>query len=397
MSLSLSDSCLQISPSVTLAIDARAKQLRAQGVDVIGFGAGEPDFDTPLFIRQAAQRAMDQGQTRYTPVAGTLQLRRQIAEKLQQDNGLSFSPDQIMVSNGAKQALYVTLCALLNPGDEVLIPSPCWVSYPEMVRMAGGVPVFVPGHEQDNFLVTAGMLAAYITPRTKALLLNSPNNPCGCVYPEEMLRDIAQLAVEKQFYVISDEIYEKLVYGGEKHLSIASLSDQIGRQTIVVNGLSKTYAMTGWRVGYAAGPQPVIRAMCAVQSHISGNANSIAQAAAAEALAGGQQEISRMTAEFSHRRELIHRLINQIDGLSAPLPQGAFYLMVNISALTGRTIQGCRIDCSESFADMLLEKAHVAVVPCKAFGSDRHVRLSYAISCEQIREGVRRIADCLTE
>ena len=392
MPLSLSDRCLQIAPSVTFAIDSRAKALRAKGVDVVGFGVGEPDFDTPLYIRQAAQRAMDEGKTHYTPVAGTMELREQVVRKLKEDNGLDYAPDQVIVSNGAKQSLFMALCAMLNPGDEVLIPAPCWVSYPEMVRMAGGVPVLVQGREEDSFVVGARQLEPFVSERTKALILNTPNNPNGCVYPEETLRGIAELAVSRGFYVISDEIYEKLIYDGEKHVSIASFSEAIKEQTLVVNGVSKTYAMTGWRIGYAAGPKALVKAMSAFQGHATSGANSIAQAAAAEALRNGREEIAGMLAEFGRRRDLIHGLINQIDGVSARKPQGAFYVMMNISALIGKRCGDEVIDGSETFASLLLDRAHVAVVPARAFGSDEHVRLSYAVSREQIEKGIARIA-----
>ena len=284
MGLELSQRVAAIAPSVTLAIDAKAKKLRAEGKNVIGFGAGEPDFPTPEYICAAAKDAIDQGMTRYTPVPVTLALREEICKKLLRDNALSYKPENIVVSNGAKQSLFNALSAILNPGDEVLIPSPCWVSYPEMVRMAWGEPVYVKTREEEEFLPTAAALEAAITPKTKALILNSPNNPNGCVYPEKLLREIADLAVKHGFYVISDEIYEKLIYDGQKHVSIASLGEAIREQTIVVNGVSKSYAMTGWRIGYAAAPAKIAKAMSSFQSHSTSNANSIAQHAAAVAM-----------------------------------------------------------------------------------------------------------------
>jgi len=392
MSLTLSKRCLSIAPSVTLGIDARAKALLAAGEDVIGLAAGEPDFDTPEYIRDAAKFALDHGMTRYTPVGGTLKLREAIAKKLLEDNGLAYSPAEIIVTNGAKHALFGALAAILNPGDEVLLPAPCWVSYPEMVRMNDGVCVTVPGREQDDFLVSADQIAPFVTARTKALILNSPNNPNGCVWPREMLSDIAKLAVERGFYVISDEIYEKLIYEGE-HVSIASLSPEIKKQTIVVNGHSKAYAMTGWRIGYAAGPKDVIGAMGAHQSHSTSNPNSIAQYAAMEALSNGKETIDRMVREFDERRILMHSLINEIDGLSALLPKGAFYTMLNVSGAFGRALPGGkRIETAEDFAEQLMETVKVAVVPGTAFGAPNHVRLSYATSQENIREGMARIA-----
>ena len=397
MSLSLSDRCLQIAPSVTLAIDSKAKALKAQGVDVIGFGAGEPDFNTPEYIRDAAKCALDEGATKYTPVAGTLALREQIVEKLRRDNGLTYDVSEIIVSNGAKHSLFNALSAIVNPGDEVLIPAPCWVSYPEIVRMVGGVPVFVNSTEEDGFLVTAEALAACVTDKTKALILNTPNNPCGSVMPRERLEQIARLAVEKQFYVISDEIYEKLIYDGREHVSIASLGEDIKAQTILVNGVSKSYAMTGWRIGYIAAPRALVKAMTSFQSHATSNPNSIAQYAAAEAMINGSAYIKSMVGEFDARRRLMHRLINDIDGLSCNLPEGAFYVMMNISSLIGKSYKGQKIDGSLSFADILLTAKNVAVVPAKAFGTDMHVRLSYATAQDRIEQGLARIAEFVAE
>ena len=392
MSLTLSRRCLNIAPSVTLGIDARAKALIAAGENVIGLAAGEPDFDTPEYIRDAAKYALDHGMTRYTPAAGTVKLREAIAKKLKDENGLQYAPAEIIVTNGAKHALFGALAALLDPGDEVLLPAPCWVSYPEMVQMNDGVAVLVPGREEDGFLVSAEQLAPHVTGRTKALILNSPNNPNGCVWPRAMLEGIAKLAVEKGFYVISDEIYEKLIYEGE-HVSIASLSPEIKAQTIVVNGHSKAYAMTGWRIGYAAGPKNVIQAMGAHQSHATSNPNSVAQYAALAALSSGGEIIRAMAAEFDQRRKLMDRLINEIDGLSALLPKGAFYTMMNVSGAFHKALPGGKkIESADDFAEQLLETAKVAVVPGAAFGAPSHVRLSYATSQENIREGMARIA-----
>ena len=397
MALTISEKCRNIHPSVTLAIDARAKQLRAMGLDVIGFGAGEPDFDTPRYIKSAARDALDAGMTKYTPVAGTVELRTEIQQKLLRDNGLDYELADIIVSSGAKQCLFNALSAILDPGDEVLLPSPCWVSYPEMVRMAGGVPVMVKGDEANGFLVDADALRPHVTERTKALILNSPNNPSGSVCSRALLEGIAALAVDKQFYVISDEIYEKLIYDGEAHVSIASLGDEIRAQTIVVNGVSKSYAMTGWRIGYAAGPKPVIRAMTAFQSHSTSNPNSIAQHAAAVALTNGEKFMHDSLVEFDARRRLMHQLISEIPGLSAALPKGAFYMMLNISALIGKSLNGRAIRGSDDFAEMLLESQKVAVVPARAFGDDRYVRLSYATSRDKITLGLARIAEFVKE
>lgn len=393
MPLSLSKSGLAISPSATLAMDTRAKELAAEGYDVIKFGVGEPDFDTPEFIRNAAKKAIDEGKTRYTAVAGTKELRREIAKKFMRDNALEYNPaGEIIVSSGAKQVIFTALVAILNPGDEVIIPTPCWVSYPEMVRMAGGVPVFAPSSAEKGFVFTADDIRPYITPKTKALMINTPSNPNGCILPRDVLEGIARLAVENKFYVISDEIYEKLIYDGEEHVSIASLGDDIKKQTVVVNGVSKTYAMTGWRIGYGAGPADIIRIMTAYQSHGSSNANSIAQAAAVAALeAGDAPAISDMIAEFDARRVLMHHLINGIPGISAHMPKGAFYIMANISGIIGKKFEGEEITGSDKFAEFLLNANHVAVVPGKAFGDDMHVRLSYATSSGKIKRGLDRM------
>ncbi len=397
MALTISQKCKNIQPSVTLAIDSRAKQLRNMGLDVIGFGAGEPDFDTPKYIKDAARDALDAGMTKYTPVAGTIELRTEIQEKLLRDNNLDYELTDIIVSTGAKQSLFNALSAIIDPGDEVLLPSPCWVSYPEMVQMAGGVPVMVKGDENNGFLVSAETLEKYVTDKTKALIINSPNNPNGSVYTRDMLEKIARLAIEKRFYVISDEIYEKLIYDGEKHVSIASLSDAIKAQTIVINGVSKSYAMTGWRIGYAAGPKPVIRAMTSFQSHTTSNPNSIAQHAAAVALTNGERFMHESHTEFDARRKLMHSLLNAIPGLSAAMPKGAFYMMLNISGMIGKSLNDRVIKGSDDFAEMLLESKLVAVVPARAFGDDRYVRLSYATSREKISVGIMRIAEFVKE
>ena len=392
MRLQISNRCRSISPSPTLVIDSKAKAMKKKGIDVVGFGAGEPDFDTPEYIRNAAKAALDKGMTRYTPSSGTLELRTAICEKLKRDNGLEYEPDQIVVSNGAKHSLFNICQTILDPGDEVIIPEPFWVSYPELVQIAGGVPVMVHGHEENDFLVSADDMKPYITPRTKAIILNSPNNPNGCVWPREMLEDIARLAVENQLFVISDEIYEKLVYDGEKHVSIASLGEEIKAQTFVVNGFSKAYAMTGWRLGYCAGPTNVMKAVGALQSHATSNPNSIAQYAGYVALSGGDDIIAAMVAEFDRRRKHIVSRINAIPGLSCRMPKGAFYVMMNISELIGAAQGDKVIRSSTDFAELLLENAKVAVVPGLGFGSDMHVRLSYATSRENIDRGLDRIA-----
>ena len=397
MPLTLSERTLAISPSVTLAIDARAKQLRAEGQEVIGFSAGEPDFCTPEYINDAGKFAIDAGITRYTPVAGTLDLRQKICEKFHHDNAVDYTPAEILVSNGAKQALFMALCAILNPGDEVLLPTPCWVSYPEMIRMAGGTPVMIHGCEENNFVVTAEMMRPYVTEHTKALIINTPNNPNGCVWNREELAAIADLAVECGFYVISDEIYEKLIYDDEKHCCMASFGPEIKKQCIVVNGVSKTYAMTGWRIGYAAGPKNVIKAMTSFQSHATSGANSIAQYAAATALSCGDKYILSMIDEYNGRRRLMYRLVNEIDGMSCKLPKGAFYIMASLKQIIGRSHKGQVITGSTRFAELLLDEKRVAVVPALAFGDDNYIRLSYATSRQNIVEGMARIKEFVSE
>ena len=397
MALTLSERVLAISPSVTLEIDSKAKKLKQEGMDVIPFGAGEPDFCTPEYINDAGKFAIDAGITRYTPVAGTMDLRLHICEKLFRDNDVEYSPAEVMVSNGAKQALFTAFSALLNPGDEVLVPTPGWLSYTEMIKMVGGVPVPVHGDEDNDFIVSADMLRAHVTDKTKALILNTPSNPNGSVYTYDQLKEIADLAVECGFYIVSDEIYEKLIYDDAKHYCIASFGEEIKKQAIVVNGVSKSYAMTGWRIGYAAGPKHIIKAMTSFQSHASSNANSIAQYAAATALSCGDKYIKSMITEYDVRRKLMHKLLNDIPGLSARLPKGAFYIMMNITGILGKKFDGRVIDSSTRFADILLTEKRVAVVPALAIGDDRYVRLSYATSRANIVEGMRRIAAFVDE
>jgi len=390
--LELSKRTLGIAESVTLAIDAKAKKMASEGVDVVAFVAGEPDFDTPLFIRNAAKEAMDKGLTRYTPAAGTLDVRKAICDKLMRENGLAYTPADIVVSNGAKHSLFNVFQALLNPGDEVIIPAPYWVTYPELVRMADGTPIIVETQECDDFLLTMDALKAAITPKTKALVLNNPCNPTGAMFSKKMLEGIAELAVEKGFYVVSDEIYEKLYYSNEAPVSIAALGPQIKDQTIVVNGASKAYAMTGWRVGYSASRGDIAAAMASHQSHATSNPNSIAQYALAAALRGPTDELEYMVGEFHKRRDAMVQGINQIPGLSCRTPGGAFYVFPNVTALFGKQVKGKTIRNSMDVANALLEEVQVAVVPGVAFGADHYIRLSYATSMAKVEEGLKRIA-----
>ena len=367
--------------------------MRANGRDVISFCAGEPDFVTPSYIRDAAHEALDMGLTKYTPSAGTMELRRAICEKLRRDNGLSYTPAQVIVSNGAKFSVFAAIRAIINPGDEVIIPTPCWVSYPEMVRIAGGTPVLVAGDPQRSFVTEAADLAPYVTERTKALILNTPNNPNGCVWNRSQLQGIADLAVEKGFYVISDEIYEKLIYDDEEHVSIASLGEQIYRQTLVVNGMSKAYAMTGWRIGYTAGPLEVIQAMNSLQSQVASGSNSIAQYASLRALTAAEapSQINLMRGCYDERRRHIVERLNAIEGISCVMPKGAFYVMMDVRNLFGRYDGDVQITDSMTFASQLLERANVAIVPGEAFCTEGYCRMSYATSMENIDRGIDRL------
>jgi aspartate aminotransferase len=384
-----------LAPSATLAVQAKAKELRTRGIDVISFGAGEPDFDTPERIKDAALRAMQKGQTKYTEVPGIPELRQAICTKLKRDNGLDYEPADVLVSCGAKHTLFNLVVALINPGDEVIVPSPYWVSYPEQVRLVGGVPVTVATDEATGFDLEPDRVRAAVTPRTKLIVVNSPNNPTGAVFSRERLQAVARIAVERDILIVSDECYEPMTYDG-RHFSIASIGPDVQARTIVVNTCSKAYAMTGWRIGYAAGPRAVIKGMTDVQSQATSNPSSIAQWAAIEALAGAQDDVAKMAGEFDRRRRLIVEGLNAIPGISCVMPKGAFYAFPNVSGLFGRTTPGgTALRRSTDVASFLLEGARVAVVPGLDFGSDAHVRLSYATSAELIREGLSRMASAV--
>jgi aspartate aminotransferase len=373
-----------------LAVDARAKALIASGVDVVNLTAGEPDFPTPPEPSRAGQEAIAEGFTRYTATAGIAPLREAIAAKLKDDNGLEYRSDQVIVSNGAKQAIYNALMVLLDPGDEVLIPSPAWVSYPEMVRLADGVPVIVDT-ESAGYRLDLQTLAAAVTPRTKVILLNSPNNPTGVVYNGDELRGVARLAVERDLYVISDEIYEKLVYGAE-FLSVASLGSEIFARTITVNGFSKAYAMTGWRMGYAAASPALAEAMANLQSQSTSGASSISQRAALAALKGDQAPLEEMRLQFDRRRRYMIDRLSRMPGVRVDaVPEGAFYIFPRVSDLYGDRGVTAVIEGSMDFAQRLLDEARVAVVPGLPFGSDAHIRLSYSDSLERLTEGMDRL------
>ncbi len=392
MPLTISSVCKSIQPSATLRLNAMVAEKKALGADIIGLAAGEPDFDTPEAIKEAARRAIDSGKTKYTAVSGIPELRRAIAASLERDKGLRYSPGDVITGAGAKQVLMEALHAVLDRDDEVILPAPCWLSYPEMVRMAGGVPVVVPAGEDRGYIPDIRALARAVTSRTKALILNSPNNPTGAVWGEDALNEVAELARRHDFYLVSDEIYEALVYGGARHVSVAALGDDAFRRTVVVSGFSKSYAMTGWRLGYAAGPKEVIRAMDAYQSHATGNPCSIAQYAGLGALSQDRHCVSSMCCAFERRRDLMLSCIGRIPSVSCVQPQGAFYVLLNISGLVGKAFAGREIGSDTDFAELLLEHALVSVVPGEPFFAPGHVRLSYAVSEERILEAMRRIA-----
>lgn len=397
MSLELSKKAAAVKPSSTLAITAKAKELKAQGKDVVGFGAGEPDFNTPENICEAAIKAIKDGFTKYTPASGTNELKAAISKKFKEFNGLDYDTDQIVISNGGKHSLTNIFTALINPGDEVIIPAPFWLSYPEIVKLAGGVPVIVTTTKEQNFKLTAEDLAAAVTDKTKALVLNTPNNPTGMLYTEEELRAIAKVAVEKDFYVVADEMYEMLVYGEQKHISIASLGKDIYDRTITCSGLAKSYAMTGWRIGYTGSSKEIAKMMGSVQSHQTSNPNSIAQKAAVEALTGPQDSVKKMHAEFDKRRKYMYKRICDMDLLDTLEPMGAFYVFVDGSAVLGKSYKGTKIESVPQMADILINEYNTAIVPCADFGFPDCFRLSYAISIEQIEKGLDRIESFIKE
>lgn len=374
----------ELTPSLTLAIDSKAKALKAEGVDVCSFGAGEPDMDTPEHIKAAAIEALNAGFTKYTPSSGTPELRQAISEKFKRDNGLDYKPSQIIVSNGAKQSCFNAIAAVCDPGDEVIIPAPYWLSYPEMVRLAGAEPVIVHATQENSWKITAEQFENAMTPKTKMIILNSPGNPTGSIYTREELRAISEVAAEEDIYILSDEIYEKLTYDGAEHVSIASLTPEAYDLTITINGFSKAYAMTGWRLGYLGAPEAIAKAIDSMQSHSTSNPCSFAQKGALAALQGDQQCVTDMRDEFDIRRQYMFDRLSSIPGLSAVKPLGAFYVLVNIASF------GLK---SQNFADRLLSKSNVAVVPGIAFGDDNTIRLSYATSLDVIKNGLDRIEE----
>lgn len=388
---------MKLPPSITLAITAKAKEMKAEGKDVVGFGAGEPDFNTPQNIIDACKKALDEGKTKYVPASGINELKDAVVNKFKRDNDLSYERNQIIISTGGKQCLFNTLMALTNPGDEILIAKPYWVSYPDLIALSGGNCIVVDTREEEDYKFTLENLEASLTPKTKAIIVNSPNNPTGTVYSREELQSIADFCKKHDIFIISDEIYEPLIYGEEKHVSIASLSEDAYNRTVVINALSKAYAMTGWRLGYAAGPKDLIKIMGNIQSHTTSNSTSFVQYAAVEALNGDQSFIPLMNEEFRLRRDYMVARADMIKGLDCIYPKGAFYLMLDVRYFIGKHFRGNTIKSSLDLADMLLSEYLVAVVPGSGFGLEGFLRLSYAINRDAIKKGFDRIEEFLAE
>ena len=395
--MTISERVKNINPSQTLAITAQALKMKREGKKVISFAAGEPDFSTPENIKEEAISTIKENFTHYTASSGIIELKEAIVEKLKKDNEIEYKTSEIIVSTGAKQCLFNTILTICNPGDEVLLPTPCWVSYTEQIKFAGAVPVFIITHQEEDFKLSAAQVEEKITPRTKLIILNSPNNPTGAVYDLEELNKIAQLLLKYNIYCICDEIYEKLIYDNAKHLSLASLSDEIKEKIITINGVSKSYAMTGWRIGYAAGPEEIIKGMSKIQGHSTSNPNSIAQKASVEALSGKQDTIEEMRKAFDERRKNMIKRLNEIEGISCLTPAGAFYAFPNVSKILERGIEydGKKISNSFDLSNFILKEAEVALIPGNAFEAEGYLRLSYAASLEDIKEGLDRIEKIL--
>lgn len=384
-----------ITPPATFALTAKVAELRRQGVDVIAYNVGEPDFGTPKNICDAAKAAIDAQKTKYTVVSGIMELREAICAKFERDNGISYKPNEICVGTGAKQPLVNAVLALCEEGDEVIVPTPCWVSYLEMVKLSGATPVIVRNREEDGFALNMDAIKKAITPKTKAIMINTPNNPTGAVYSKEQLTELAELACKHDFYIISDEVYEKLIYEGKKHFCIASISEEVKNRTVVINGVSKTYSMTGWRVGYAAGNAALIKGMGALQGHTTSNTCSIAQYAALEAIAGPQDSVEMMRLEFDKRRKYLVERLNSMDGITCNNADGAFYLMPNVTAFYDKEWNGQKIKDSFGMADYLLAEARIALVPGGAFEAPDNLRISYSNSMENLIEGMNRMEAAL--
>ena len=387
----LSRTATAVKASTTLAIASMAKEMQIKGIDVVGFGTGEPDFRTPENICEAAHRAIDEGKTKYTPAAGIPMLREAVADRLRADYGLEYKPSQIVVASGAKHNVYIMMMTLLNPGDEVIIPAPYWLTYEEAVRMPGGVPVSVHASEENKFKITPEQLEAAVTDRTKLFMINNPCNPTGTLYSESELRALCEVCVKHDLYIMADEIYSGLVYDGQPFVSVASLGEDVKERTILITGVSKSYAMTGWRIGYAAASEPIAKVMANYISHSTGAPSTISQFAAVEALTGPQDTIYAMRDVFEERRNYFVDRVSRMEGVSCVKPEGAFYIMMNITEQIGRVMGGREIRNGDDFAMSLLEQEHVAVVPCSGFGAPNYVRWTYAASLEEIREGLDRL------
>ncbi|MDR3210057.1 MAG: pyridoxal phosphate-dependent aminotransferase [Oscillospiraceae bacterium] len=380
-----------VQASTTLAVDSLAKRMKADGLDVVGFGTGEPDFDTPDNIKDAGVRAIREGRTKYTPAAGILALKKAAAERLNADCGVQYAPEEIVVASGAKHSFFAALMSLVNPGDEVIVPAPYWVTYTEAVKMAGGVPVVIHARETDRFKISAAQLEAAVTPRTKLFVLNNPSNPTGMLYGREELRALADVCVRHDLYIIADEIYYRLVYDGREFVSVASLGEDVRARTILINGVSKSYAMTGWRIGYTASSARLAEVMGNYLSHSTAAPSTISQLAAVEALAGSQESVEAMRREFERRRDYLVARVNTVPGVSCLKPDGAFYVMINLEAQLGRTLGGRLIRDADDFAIAFLETGLVALVSCAGFGDPNYVRMTYAASMDNIREGMDRL------
>ncbi len=396
MSLALSKKARAVKPSSTLAITAKAKELKDKGFDVIGFGAGEPDFNTPDNINDAAMKAIKEGFTKYTVASGMPELKKAVCDKFARFNHLQYEPNQIVISNGGKHSLTNIFEAILNPGDEVIIPAPYWLSYPEIVRLADGIPIFIRAGKEQNYKITAKQVADACTKNTKALILNTPNNPTGMLYTRQELKEIAKVVIEKDIFVIADEMYENLVYTDEEFISIASLNDEIYKRTITCSGLAKSYAMTGWRIGYTGSSVEIAKLMGSIQSHQTSNPNSIAQKAAIEALTGPQDTVNDMLIEFNQRRKYMYDRVCKIPHLFAMEPKGAFYLFIDVNEILSLSYQGEKVANVNRLAKILIEDYSVAVIPCEDFGFADHIRLSYAISIDKIAKGMDRIEAFVT-
>lgn len=393
----LADRMKEFAASPTTMLVAKVAELKASGKDIVSLNVGEPDFDTPDYIKAAAQTAMEEGFTKYTAVSGIQELREAIVKKLQEDNGVAYKPNEISVATGAKQAIFNALMAIVSPGDEVILPIPCWVSYTELIKIAGGKPVFVEVDEANGFDLDIEAIKKAITPKTKGIIICDPNNPTGAIYKEANLRQLADLAVAKDFYIIADEIYEKLIYDGEKHFSIASISDAVKNQTITINGFSKAYAMTGWRLGYAAANTEVIGAINKIQSQTTSSVNSIAQKAGVEAILGPQKDMEAMVAEFAKRRLYVMERLNAMKGITCVNPKGAFYVLPDVSGCFGKQINGQSVENAVDFANLLLSEKLVALVPGEAFYAPGKVRISYSNSLENLKKAMDRIEEFVNE